>query len=94
VRGSWGACGAAARGAGSRGRLVDPASCCVSEARACWCRLLEDVEEEIAVGVGLAAREVGVKRDRTKAPVIGERAVLTERADLVRLEPADLQTCL
>jgi hypothetical protein len=56
--------------------------------------LLEDVEEEIAVGVGLAAREVGVKRDRTKAPVIGERAVLTERADLVRLEPADLQTCL
>ncbi len=67
---------------------------CSAEARARWDLNLKDVEEEVAVGVGSAALEVGLKRRRMKATVIAERAVLPERADPASLEPADLDTCL
>ena len=54
----------------------------------------EDVQEEVAAGVRPRAREVGPYRNWVKAPVVAERAVLSERSDLARLEAADLQACL
>lgn len=74
-------------------RRVDNAAFRAPEGRTGRYAYHEEVEEQRAMGVGSAALDVGAKRDRMKAPVVGECAVSAEHTELARSHPSDLQAC-